>query len=284
VDARGRAGEEKGRLVDVKSVLPVAGIVLGAGVVVGGALFMANLTNPPLHDPEAQRAAEATIRKTQAWMAAHELGEQKPIDVHLYANMVGAQYQRSSDDMEVGVAPDTKRSYAYAPDVLAHEYTHRVAIHLLGKPEKGENGAVHESLADTIAAVIDPDWTIGEDVMDAPVRDMADPRKSMKFAKYRVDEFPVTMSEYVHTKRDGGGVHINAGIPNHAAYLIGTSLGRERMGTIYADVIAKRMYGQPMTFQGLAQATFTSAKGLYGRRGGEAVEHAWKAVGIDVRN
>ncbi|EWG10364.1 neutral protease [Cytobacillus firmus DS1] len=32
---------------------------------------------------------------------------------------------------------------------------------------------------------------------------------------------------------DNGGVHVNSSITNHAAYLIGQELGREKLGKIY---------------------------------------------------
>lgn len=39
------------------------------------------------------------------------------------------------------------------------------------------------------------------------------------------DPQPANMQGYVQTTSDDGGVHINSGIPNHAFYLVATSIG-----------------------------------------------------------
>jgi Zn-dependent metalloprotease len=39
------------------------------------------------------------------------------------------------------------------------------------------------------------------------------------------DRQPAHMSDYLNTKDDNGGVHINSGIPNKAFYLAATEMG-----------------------------------------------------------
>jgi predicted secreted protein len=92
------------------------------------------------------------------------------------------------------------------------------------------------------------------------------------------------MRDYVATKDDSGGVHINSGIPNHAFYLAATRIGGyawEKAGLIW--YIALRDFMSPNTdFEGAAHATISAAEALFGRYSDElrAVESAWRSVGV----
>ncbi len=39
------------------------------------------------------------------------------------------------------------------------------------------------------------------------------------------DPQPAHMDQYIQTREDNGGVHLNSGIPNHAFYLAAKALG-----------------------------------------------------------
>ncbi|MCW2949998.1 MAG: peptidase family protein, partial [Thermoleophilia bacterium] len=89
-----------------------------------------------------------------------------------------AEYQIPTDAVKIGFDPNTGASFTRSPDVLAHEWTHRIVHHLaytdLDKITT-EDLAIDESLADTFAAAYDPtNWTIGEGTGQA-VRDLAHP-------------------------------------------------------------------------------------------------------------
>jgi thermolysin len=119
-------------------------------------------------------------------------------------------------------------------DIVAHELTHGVTASEANLTYQGQSGALNESYSDVFAAMVDAgDWLIGEDSWtpgtpgDA-LRNMADPSAGGQ---------PEHMSEYVETVYDSGGVHINSGIPNHAAYLTsegpGYGIGRLATQQIY---------------------------------------------------
>jgi Zn-dependent metalloprotease len=127
-------------------------------------------------------------------------------------------------------------------DVMVHEFNHGVlSYRAVSNPEYAyQPGALNESLSDTFAYLADPDCPIGEDVVGGPLRDFCDPPALGQ---------PDRMSEWVslpNTKEgDNGGVHVNNGILNKAAYLIaegGThpdtgvtvhSIGRPALGALY---------------------------------------------------
>ncbi|BBH23219.1 hypothetical protein Back11_45640 [Paenibacillus baekrokdamisoli] len=109
-----------------------------------------------------------------------------------------------------------------ANDVIAHELTHAVTEYSANLEYSGQSGALNESISDIMAAVFDSqDWAIGEDTGIAGgngvLRDLERPDRGMPSQ-------PSSMSGYVNlaedAEHDNGGVHLNSGIPNHAAYLI----------------------------------------------------------------
>jgi Zn-dependent metalloprotease len=108
-------------------------------------------------------------------------------------------------------------------DVVGHEFTHGVTQVSSALQYETQSGALNEAISDTFGAFIEhasqPDavknWTIGEAIMKGGgvLRDMTKPES--------VDQpQPGHMSEYVNTQQDNGGVHINSGIINNAAWLM----------------------------------------------------------------
>jgi bacillolysin len=110
-------------------------------------------------------------------------------------------------------------------DVVGHELTHGVTEFTSGLIYEGESGALNEAFSDMMGNTIEyyaddraldpaatPDFRIGEDVIvdTAGFRNMSDPQ-----------EFgdPDHYSERYTGAEDGGGVHTNSGIANHAYYL-----------------------------------------------------------------
>jgi bacillolysin len=123
-------------------------------------------------------------------------------------------------------------------DVVAHEWTHAVTDSEANLISFGQPGALNESYSDVFAAMIDPDtngneWLIGEDAWTPGTpgdafRNMANPAANGD---------PAHMSQYFHIIDDAGGVHVNNGIPNRAAYLAAThpsyGIGRDALEDIY---------------------------------------------------
>lgn len=183
--------------------------------------------------------------------------------------------------------------FAGAVDIVAHELFHAVTEHESGLVYAGESGALSESLSDVFATFVEMradggDWTIGEDAMDPPLRDLADPWAS---------GLPSHMSEYVHLplrpETDMGGVHVNSTIPSHAAYLVAVG-GRHRRSGVRVNGIGvartRRIWYRAATvylgpaagFSEFAVATLAAAEDLHGpgSQPVAAVEAAWRAVGV----
>lgn len=183
----------------------------------------------------------------------------------------------------------------YALDVISHEFTHGVIESSANLIYENQSGALNESYADVFGVLIDDDdWTVGEDVVKSPpypvpyLRNMQDPGIDGNYNPRKplasIGQ-PTTMREYANlpnTRRsDNGGVHVNSGIPNRAAYLVAQALGREEMGQI-----AYRTLTQYLTpgsdFQDAADASAQAAADLYGENEAEAVRAAFAQVGIST--
>jgi len=109
----------------------------------------------------------------------------------------------------------------YEPSIVYHEVTHA----LFDLSFQGESGAVSESICDVIAVVVrGSGWTIGavRTTSGAPqfLRSLEAPGTAYDNPRLGKDPQPDNMSRYVKTDDDNGGVHINVGILNKAAYLI----------------------------------------------------------------
>jgi Zn-dependent metalloprotease len=117
------------------------------------------------------------------------------------------------------------RSLSSSLAVVAHELFHGVTGSTARLVYLNETGALNESYSDIFGIIIanaaEPDigkwsWLIGDGIssgLDA-FRDFQDPTKFNQ---------PKHMRKFVRTSRDSGGVHINSGIHNFAAYNIFTT-------------------------------------------------------------
>jgi Zn-dependent metalloprotease len=93
------------------------------------------------------------------------------------------------------------------------------------------------------------------------------------------------MDDYVTTREDNGGVHINSGIPNRAFYLVAEALGGsawERAGAIWYATLTSGRITPTMDFSAFAVATVATAAERYGDDSEEAaaVIAAWEGVGL----
>jgi hypothetical protein len=200
-----------------------------------------------------------------------------------------------ADSITVGVDPRDNTPFTKAVDVVAHELSHRVIDHMthgkLGLSPLSEDVAVHESLADTFASLVDDDdWVIGDQLVE-PIRDMAHPeRLGHPGTVADLKQVLQPGSEFMHPvgrdRRTGEVVtapdwHVVAGIPNKAAAIIGETLGRDKMGEIYFKAVRENL--RPgKEIEGLAVAVLQSAKDLYGADSHEfqVTKDAWDAVGV----
>ncbi|KAA0546395.1 peptidase M4 family protein [Bacillus sp. BGMRC 2118] len=183
-------------------------------------------------------------------------------------------------------------------DVAAHEMTHGVISHSANLVYRNQSGALNESFADIFGALVDDsDWEMGEDIM-APaakadgvtrLRSLSDPNSVVVSNEQRRaystngGVYPDHMDEFYHmpTSVDGGGVHVNSSITNHAAYLIGQEIGREKLGKIYYRALTVYLTANS-NFSDARQAVVQSAIDLYGEGSTEvtAANVGFDAVGI----
>ncbi|HKI06528.1 MAG TPA: M4 family metallopeptidase [Thermoanaerobaculia bacterium] len=115
-------------------------------------------------------------------------------------------------------------SYAVSRDVVAHEIFHGVTEHSARLDYLAESGALNESYSDIFGILISNwrqsdlekwNWQIGEELdgTGLPLRDLSDPEKCKQPAHMKdYQDLPVTQAG------DWGGVHVNSGIHNKAAY------------------------------------------------------------------
>ncbi|MDQ3432519.1 MAG: M4 family metallopeptidase, partial [Actinomycetota bacterium] len=116
--------------------------------------------------------------------------------------------------------------YASADDVVGHELAHGVTDHTSHLLYWYQSGAINESLSDVFGELIDQDfdgandndastvrWRMGEDLSIGAIRNMKNPPE---FG----DPDRIGSANYWSDPLDNGGVHINSGVNNKAAYLL----------------------------------------------------------------
>jgi bacillolysin len=178
-------------------------------------------------------------------------------------------------------------------DVVAHELTHAVTDYTADLIYQNESGAINESMSDIFGTLVEyyannnPDWEIGEDIYTPNVandalRSMSDPTKYGDPDHYS--------KRYTGTQ-DNGGVHINSGIINKAAYLLsegGThygvtvaGIGRDKAGKIFYRSLTQYLTANS-NFSQLRAAAVQAATDLYGATSEEvnSVKKAFDAVGV----
>ena len=184
--------------------------------------------------------------------------------------------------------------------VIAHELAHGVIEDEGGLLYRGQSGALNESLADVFGALAEQhhlgqtaseaSWLIGAEIFTDAVqgralRSLAEPGTAYDDDVLGKDPQPAHMRDFVQTRDDNGGVHINSGIPNHAFYLAATALGGrawERAGLIWYRTLTGSELTSTADFTAFARATLAAAAAEYGEESEEvdAVRAAWTGVGV----
>lgn len=174
------------------------------------------------------------------------------------------------------------KEFTRSLDVAAHEYSHAVITGTVDLVYQNQPGALNESFADVMAMMIDrDDWLLGEDVVG--------PGFGAAFARSFVDPTdggqPKHMNFYYKGSGDFGGVHINSGIPNHAAYLAATATSRELVEKVWYRTLYKGHIGSQASFIDMAQGTLAACKELTALGQASAgdctkVAEAWVGVGV----
>ncbi|MFF1307820.1 M4 family metallopeptidase [Streptomyces sp. NPDC058307] len=167
-------------------------------------------------------------------------------------------------------------------DVTAHELTHAVTEHAGGLVYKDQSGALNESYSDIFGEMTELDyrnsidWLMGSDLPGGAIRSMKDP------SKY---DQPAHMRDYETPCYDGGGVHINSGIPNHAFYLAYNSahLADGKAEKVFYTALTDMLFPDS-TFADARNATIATAWRLYGKASWEAatIGGSWTSVGVET--
>jgi hypothetical protein len=187
-------------------------------------------------------------------------------------------------------------------DVIGHELTHGVVEHTAGLEYSGQSGALNESLADVFGVLVaqyaagqdaaSADWLIGGDLLlpgvkGTALRSMLHPGTAYDDPRLGKDPQPDSMSGYVESTDDNGGVHYNSGIPNRAFALAATTIGGpawEKAGRIWYDVLTGGSLAADADFAAFAQLTIAAAVARFGADSPEvvAVRDGWTTVGVGV--
>ncbi|MBT7552416.1 MAG: T9SS type A sorting domain-containing protein [Gemmatimonadetes bacterium] len=174
-------------------------------------------------------------------------------------------------------------------DIAAHEMTHGIIERTVNLEYRNQSGALNESFADIFGVLIDDgDWLVGEDVVNkdyfpsGALRDVQNPHNGATQGGWYWQ--PAHMDEFqeMDESEDNGGVHVNSGIPNRAAYLIAEEIGREKMAKIYYHILDAAYLTPRSQFIDCRLAAERAAADLFGDESAEvqAVQTAFDAVGI----
>jgi Zn-dependent metalloprotease len=156
------------------------------------------------------------------------------------------------------------RSMAASLDVVAHELFHGVTAGTARLIYLGETGALNESYSDIFGTIIanstEPDiakwdWLIGDGLSSTQEaqRDMQDPHRFNQ---------PKLMKEFVdlplNRQNDCGGVHVNSGIHNFAAFNVMTA--KHGHGFVFKPDELAAMFYVALTQQLSRQSTFSDSR------------------------
>lgn len=171
-------------------------------------------------------------------------------------------------------------------DVAGHEISHGVVQNTANLEYQGESGAINESVADVMGAMIDrDDWLLGEDVVrlnaypSGALRDMEDPGNGATPGDYFGGWQPSHVNDQYMGSADFGGVHINSGITNRAYYLLATDIGKAKAEQIMYRALTVYLT-RSSQFVDLRAGMDAAANDLYGTAEVNAVRAAYDAVGI----
>ncbi|MEY4903063.1 MAG: hypothetical protein RLZZ292_878 [Bacteroidota bacterium] len=193
------------------------------------------------------------------------------------------------------------RSFTHDIDIIAHEITHGIMQYGANIGYTGEAGAINEHLSDVFGIMVKQwslrqnalmsNWLIGELLFPDPMyalRSMAAPGTAYRnHPVLGTDPQPAHFKNFVQTKEDNGGVHINSGILNRVFYLAcinGTSQEHwKTIGQIWYDFLSHHTLNTNMTFKEFKEIILEAAQNRFAMLGSQnyyAIVDAFKAVGI----
>lgn len=187
-------------------------------------------------------------------------------------------------------------------DVVAHELTHGVTESEAGLVYYNQSGALNESVSDIFGVLVkqyslkqraeEANWLIGEGLLTEKIngrglRSMAEPGTAYDDPMLGKDPQPGHMRDFIETRDDNGGVHLNSGIPNRAFYLAATGIGGyawETAGRVWYDTLCDSRLTNDADFAAFARLTVSNAGRRFGAEAREtqAINKAWEDVGVEL--
>lgn len=190
-------------------------------------------------------------------------------------------------DSQIMVFGDAE-PFVGALDVVAHEMAHGVTATTANLVYLDQPGALNESFSDVFGEMAEfdatgtNDWLIGTN-LSSPFRSMSDPG-SLTAGGF--GPYPSSMSQYIVTSQDNGGVHLNSSIINHAFYLVAVDLnnaiGRSSAERIWYRALTTKL--NPLSdFFDARISLIQSAEELFGANSvqSQVVAEAFDAVEIN---
>ena len=188
--------------------------------------------------------------------------------------------------------------FTIAIDVVAHELSHGVTETEAGLIYFEQSGALNESLSDVFGSLVKQyrlkqtadkaDWLIGEGLLAKGIngkglRSMSEPGTAYNDPLLGKNPQPAHMKDFIKTREDNGGVHLNSGIPNRAFYLAAMAIGGyawEKAGYAWYDTVCDRNLAQDADFEAFAKLTVAHGEKRSGGDVGAAIKQAWEQVGV----
>ncbi len=190
--------------------------------------------------------------------------------------------------------------FTIAIDVVGHELTHGVTERTANLIYQEQSSALNEAVSDVFGVLItqytlrkcpeQADWIIGAGlsmpgIKGVGLRSMRAPGSASDDPALGKDPQPATMTGYVDTQEDDGGVHYNCGIPNHAFYRVAVAIGGaawEKAGRIWYSALTGGELAASVDVATFAALTVNVASADYGANSSEtaAVQQAWRDVGV----
>jgi len=166
---------------------------------------------------------------------------------------------------------DTFSPLGTARDVMAHEFSHAIIDSEVKLAYRGEEGGIHETLADLWATGVDGNMTIGETVYTPNVP--GDALRDLNNLTWKhTDDLPVT-PPYVDEP------HVMGEPLTHAAVLASQSVGIDNIRKIWYTATIDHLKDHS-GYAGFRQATEAAALQMYDVDTQKAISDAWEAVGV----
>ncbi|MDZ4836416.1 MAG: M4 family metallopeptidase [Candidatus Melainabacteria bacterium] len=181
-------------------------------------------------------------------------------------------------------------------DITGHEIAHGVTEFEAKTVYRNQPGALNEHYSDVFGALVDQralghsakeaSWLVGdgiwkEGVNGRALRDMKNPGTAYNDKIVGKDPQPAHMNEFIKTRSDNGGVHLNSGIPNKAFADFAQAVGGNAYdipGKIWYEARAKA--GATPSFAQFAFETVEAAKRLGYTEQVPMLQKAWDGVGV----